>query len=283
MLKKTAFVVASSLFAVQAAQAADPVATPPEQAARATAERSGWALQITPYMWAAGLDGHISPFRHGPTIRVEKPFSEVMSDLNFGGFLHAWGRNGRFVFFGDVMYVDTSESHGAGPLPGLRLPGQGVAIPAGAGVDARADTRQFTATLLGGYRLLDAPGFTLDALAGLRFWHISNRVTVTASHPAIGSRSGTYGENFGWVDPILGLRAFLPRTGRLSLQAQAEIGGFGVGADLTWSVLGTVNYTVNDHLSVSAGYKVLNVDYDHGGHVYDTQLSGPVLGATWRF
>jgi len=28
-------------------------------------------------MWAAGLDGHISPFRRGPTIGVEKSFSDV--------------------------------------------------------------------------------------------------------------------------------------------------------------------------------------------------------------
>ncbi len=59
--------------------------------------------------------------------------------------------------------------------------------------------------------------------------------------------------------------------------------GFGAGSDLTWSALATVNYVFSDHLSGSVGYKVLDVDYDHGGHVYDTRLSGPVLGMTYRF
>jgi len=35
--------------------------------------------------------------------------------------------------------------------------------------------------------------------------------------------------------------------------------------------------------SSSAGYKVLDVDYDRDGHVYKTRLSGPVAGLTWRF
>lgn len=105
----------------------------------------------------------------------------------------------------------------------------------------------------------------------------------SASHPAIGTLSASHGESFGWMDPVVGLRAFLSITDRLSIQAQADIGGFGAGSDLTWSALATVNYLVDDHLSVSAGYKVLDVDYNRGGHVYETRLSGPVLGATWRF
>lgn len=65
--------------------------------------------------------------------------------------------------------------------------------------------------------------------------------------------------------------------------AQADIGGFGVGADFTWQVLGTVNYLLTDHLSVSAGYKHLAIDYDDDGYVFDATLSGPVLGITYRF
>ena len=49
-----------------------------------------WALQITPYMWAAGIKGDISPFRRAPTIGIEKSFSDVMDDLNFGGFVNVW-------------------------------------------------------------------------------------------------------------------------------------------------------------------------------------------------
>lgn len=74
---------------------------------------------------------------------------------------------------------------------------------------------------------------------------------------------------------------FLRNAG--SLQTQADIVGFGVGSDLTWSALATVNYIVSDKFSVSGGYKVLGVDYDHDGHLFDARLSGPVLGLSYRF
>lgn len=281
-MNRFAIIIALSLCGVQAARAADTIDPPQEQGPDVT-QRPLWALQVTPYMWAAGLDGRISPFRRGPTMHVEKSFSDVVDDLNFGGFVNVWGRYDRFVFSGDVMYVDTSDGHGTGPLPAMQLPGLGVAIPPGASVDAKVDSKQFMATLQGGYRVIDTAQFTLDALGGMRFWHISNDVMVTASHALIGSRSASHGESFGWVDPVVGLRAFLPVTEKFSLQSQADIGGFGAGSDFTWSMLATANYAFTEHLSVSAGYKALDVDYDRGGHVYDTRLSGPVLGVTYRF
>ncbi|MER9200892.1 hypothetical protein NKJ28_27520 [Mesorhizobium sp. M0145] len=127
-------------------------------------------------------------------------------------------------------------------------------------------------------RVLDTPQFTFDALAGARVWYISNDVTVQYAGFSL-SRE----EDFGWVDPVIGARAFYNITDRLSVMAQADIGGFGVGADFTWQVLGIVNYLLTDHFSVSAGYKHLAIDHDDEGYVFDATLSGPVLGITYRF
>ncbi|MFC5386631.1 hypothetical protein ACFPLB_11735 [Aquamicrobium segne] len=280
-MKNLLIIAAFFLFGAHTVHAADTIPVLPPEAPAVASGQPSWALQITPYMWAAGLDGNISPFRRGPTLAVEKSFSDVMDSLNFGGFLDIWARSDRFIFSGNLMYVSTSENHGTGLLPEITIPGLG-SIPAGTSVDAEFDSRQFMATLQGGYRVIDTPQLTLDALAGARFWRISNDVTLTVNL-GDGSVNGSYGEKFGWVDPVAGLRVFVPITEKLSLQAQGDIGGFGAGSDLTWSALATLNYVVTDHFSVSAGYKVLNVDYERSGHVFDTRLSGPVLGVTYRF
>ena len=264
-------------FSASAASAADQLGSLP-----ARVDGADWAFQATGYLWATGLSGNISPFRRAPTLHVEKSFSDVMEDLNFGGFLNIWGRYDRFVLSGDLMYVDTTDSKAVGPLPALQIPGLPT-LPAGAAIDANVDTQEFMATLQAGYRIVDADGFSLDALAGARFWHISNEVAVTASHPLIGSISATHKESFGWVDPVIGARAFFGLTDKLSVQGQVDIGGFGAGSDLTWSALATVNYIFTDTLSVSAGYKVLDVDYSDDGYVFDSRLSGPVVGLTYRF
>lgn len=251
------------------AQAADA----PDTAPPASTNRAHQALQLTPYLWMAGLDGRISPFRQAPSIGVEKSFSDVMDGLEFGGFVNLWLRRDRFVLSGDLMYVSTSDGRASGPLPPLPVP-----VPPGTEVEGRVDSRQLTATLQAGYRFVDTPDFTLDALAGLRVWRLSNDVTVSAP-----GMSRSYGERFDWIDPVVGVRAFRRLSGDWSLQALVDAGGLGVGADSTWSALVTVNYITSDRFSLSAGYKVLDVDYDHGGHVYNVRLKGPAFGLTWRF
>lgn len=206
-MKRFFAVAALSICGVHSALAADTIDTQPDAPAT-TPDRPTWALQITPYMWAAGLKGDISPFRRAPTIGVEKSFSDVLDHLNFGGFVNIWGRYDRFVFSGDVMYVDTTDGHASGPLPPVGP------VPPGTIVSGEVDTKQFTATLQGGYRIVDTPGFTLDALAGARIWYVSNDVTVSAL-----GLSRSYGESFGWVDPVIGARAFLSLTEKFSLRA----------------------------------------------------------------
>jgi len=255
------------------ANAADAVIMTPIEAQIEGDASPGWAFQVTPYLWATGMKGHISPFRRLPAISVHKSFADVVDNLDFGGFVNIWGRYDHFVLSADIMYVRTSDSRAFGPLPLLPSP-----LPPLPAVTASVDSSQFMAALMGGYRVVDTPSFSLDALGGVRFWHISNQVTVSAL-----GRSGSYGESFGWADPMVGARAFLHLGDKLSLHAQADIGGFTAGSDLSWSVLATVNYAFTDHFSVSAGYKVLDVDYDRRGHIFDTRLSGPVLGLTYRF
>jgi hypothetical protein len=231
-----------------------------------------WSLQITPYLWASGISGDISPFRRAPTIGIDKSFSDILDDLNFGGFVNVWARYDRFVFSADVMYVDTTDSHTIG-LP------SGGPFPGGA-IRAEVDTTQFTSTLEAGYRLYASPQFTFDALAGARIWQVSNN--VTASYSGL-PYSISHKESFGWVDPVIAARAFFNFTDRLSTLLQADVGGFGAGSDNTWQVLATVNYAFRPNMAISAGYKYLHVDYDKDGYVFDTDLSGPVLGFTYRF
>ena len=256
--------LAAGVVASGVALAADPeVAPPPPLGA------SDWVVQVTPYLWATGLEGDVSAFRNGPTVHADVPFSEVWDHLNFGGFANVWARRDRFVLSGDFMYVDVSAARVIGPLPNL--------APELA-LDAKLDSVQFFATGEAGYRLVDTPRFSFDALAGGRFWYISNDLTVSYA-----GFSRSRGEDFTWFDPLVGARALYRITDKLSVLGQADIGGFGVGSDLSWSVLGTFNYIFNDNWSASAGYRHLSVDYDKDGYVFDVDMSGPVIGVTYRF
>lgn len=94
------------LLALSASSAAQPVSA-----------SAGWALQVTPYLWAARLDGAVSPFRRTPSIHVDKSFREIFDSLNVGGFLDIYARRGNYVLAADLAYTDLSEIHTSGPLP----------------------------------------------------------------------------------------------------------------------------------------------------------------------
>ncbi|MCC4264223.1 hypothetical protein LL240_07115 [Oceanimonas baumannii] len=239
--------------------------------------------QLTPYLWAASMNASVSPFRRAPELGVKKSFSDIVDDLNVGGFINVWARHDRLVFSGDLMFTDTSNSEAKGPLPAMQLPGLGVTIPPGASTTAYLDSRQLSATLLGGYRLVDDDKITVDMLAGARFWYISNRISVNASHPLIGTHQGDHKESFGWVDPLIGARLQLRADDRLSLLVQADAGGYTGQADDTWSLLAAAHYQLPSQFSVIAGYKVISVNYNHDNYVYHTRLGGPAIGLSYRF
>lgn len=258
-------------------------ATPSSPGPSELRESSPWVVQVTPYVWTTGLQGNVSPFERGPALPVDKSFSQVLSDLNGAVFVNVWARHERLVLSGDLMYVNTAAGGGTGPLPAIPVPALGKVTPAEAEIRGRVHTKQFMSTVQAGFRVVETPELTLDTLAGARFWHVSNDASVELDAPSLGSPKFRIKETFHWVDPLVGLRLFVRLGQRLSMQAHADIGGFGAGADSTWSAQATVNYAFSDKFSASAGYKVMKVDYARGGNVYDVRLSGPVIGVTYKF
>ncbi|WP_300003968.1 hypothetical protein [uncultured Cedecea sp.] len=249
----------------------------------ASEEEQAWVFQLSPFIWAAGFSGRMSPFQRGETVDVKQSFSEVLSNLNLGSFTNIWARKGRLVFSGNIMYADGTDRRRYNNLPAFQIPGMTGVIPQGTHISGRADTTQFITTMMSGYRIIDNSHYTLDILGGMRYWYIKNNVRVNASHPTIGEHRVSYGESFWWIDPLVGARVFVPLADNISFMSEIDAGGLGVGSDYTWSLLSTVNYTFANNITLSGGYKAFKVNYDRQGHVHDILQSGPVLGLTWSF
>jgi hypothetical protein len=66
--------------------------------------------------------------------------------------------------------------------------------------------------------------------------------------------------------------------------AKADIGGFGVGSELTWQAYGGLGWQVNRSLSTEIGYRYMDIDYDGGhGAKYNLAMSGFVVSASVHF
>lgn len=217
-----------------------------------------WRFQATPYVWMSGLDGQVRPFRSAPTADVDKSFSELLKNLDAAAFVTATARRDRFVLQGDLTHASTSDA---------------AALPMG--LSARAKVRQTSATLTAGYAFAPTEASGVDLMAGVRHWDVSTAVAVNG----IGSARST----FSFVDPIIAARWRQQVAPRWSTLVYADAGGFGVGSQATWQVLGLANYQARDNLFLSMGYRHLSVDYRERGRRLDVDLSGPMLGLTFLF
>ena len=137
----------------------------------------------------------------------------------------------------------------------------------------------------------------LDLLGGARYWNqeldLSFAVDASVDLGRLGlersgsravARSGT----LDWVDPFVGLRVRHELAPGKELQFLGDIGGFGVGSDLTWQLFAGYGFDFwQSSLHGLVGYRALAVDYsqDSGANKnnLDLILHGPVVGLSFRW
>lgn len=225
----------------------------------AVAAAQDWSGQVTLYGWGAGVSGDFTPFTGGPTLSFDKSLTEVLEDLDAAFFATGLAVRGDLVLFGDFTYSATSRA-------GLVPPG----IPASGEVSIRS------LTLAAGRRLDTGGGSHVDVLGGLRAWRLEGEVSVPLAGISIAPTSD-------FVDPIVAVRGMVPLSDRWSLLGYIDVGGLGVGSDFTWQAAAAANYQATDNLYLSIGWRHLYVDYSDGGTVFEGSMTGPLIGATWRF
>jgi hypothetical protein len=84
--------------------------------------------------------------------------------------------------------------------------------------------------------------------------------------------------------PVVGVRGLLNLSSRFYVSGKFDIGGAGIGADLTTQVFGGVGYRIFRPMALVGGYRYLQVDYDDSkGFLFDTRMNGFVIGAKFSF
>lgn len=86
-----------------------------------------------------------------------------------------------------------------------------------------------------------------------------------------------------WVDPIVGCRAQWNINEKWFLACKSDIGGFGVGSELAWTLQATVGYCINPCSSVELGYRYMHTDYDDDSVLYDVAEAGIYMSYNYHF
>jgi hypothetical protein len=212
-----------------------------------------WEQDFTLYFIGAGMSGTTGMGDLEADIDVS--FSDLVSNLKFGMMANYRAVKGPFTVGADLIYMDL-----------------GADLPRGGEVDFE----QWMVEGNVGWKLTDF----VEVLAGVRFNDLSGSMTVV--DPV---RMGSGSEY--WFDPIVGARFWIPITDSFFAAFRTDIGGFGVGSDLTYQLAGYLVYKTSGSLSFIGGWRYFNIDYENGSgsdyFLYDMEIQGPALGLSWAF
>lgn len=227
-----------------------------------------WSFQLEPYALATTIEGDAGiGVIDAPDIEVD--FDTILDNLEMAGMLHfeahhtsGWGLALDYGFM-DLQGKKTSE--------------------AGGFVDASIRQGVLEGLVIKRKTYANA---TLDSFIGFRWWDNDIDVAIKSELLPIDLERNIEED---WVDPLIGMRVLVDITPSATMVIHGDIGGFGVSADVTYSMQAGIMYRMTESLTLDMRYKGTWVDYENGtsgqpGYFkYDTVTHGPLLGLIYDF
>jgi len=246
------------------AQEPGPAPVQPAQPA-APDQPAPWHVDWAPlYLWFSGLHGNIGVA--GYSVPVDASFSDVVAQLNIAFMTALDARWKRFGLLTDLMLFNLSSDQRSTPIGTLY---SGFIVYSKMLI---VDPELY-------WRAWEMRGASIDLLAGARSWRmITTLDLLPGSQPAASASQTTT-----WVDPVLGARMLVDLGPGWSANLKGDVGGFGVGSDLTWQIYAGATKHFGKTYSVLLAYRYMDVDYDSGAFLYDIHQSGLLAGFAIRF
>lgn len=253
-----------------------------ELAANVDADDSGdaWTFELIPYFWIPANTTNV-------TIGDEstKTCTSIRDGLSLfadgdagGGMMHVRAEKGDLSFWADLVFNSLNK------------------VVEGRLVDLRIKNLSYFLEYGARYRLLRYPTtfvsrapITLSVLAGARWTRMTNEIDL------IELRSFKSITEF--MDPLVGGSSYVPlydfgASGVLAATFRGDIGGFGVGSDLSWNLLGGLRWTTpwaafSTDVIAYAGYKAYYTRFSSTDDGITTtaamQYNGPLIGVGFQF
>jgi hypothetical protein len=214
-------------------------------------QKDKWTFDLSLYGLASGMSGDVTV--RGVNADLDVGFDEIWDNLEFGAMGSMRVGYERWALQTEVIYMGLGASKN--------------------GVSADMDQWIVEPTL--GYTVCKE----FEALAGVRYNNLSGEIRGPFGRNPSGTQD--------WWDPIVGANLRLPFAKKLSFNVRGDIGGFGIGSDLTWQAFPYLSWQVTKWGSLQAGYRWVYVDYETGSGTsrfrYDVLTQGPQLGFTLHF
>ena len=194
-----------------------------------------------------------------PDVSVDADASDIFSNLKLGAMLNAEASKNGWVIGTDLLFMKLAQDTRIGPL----ISEGSVTVKEFAWETSLL--RQLTPWLAAG--------------VGGRLVKLTTDIELETNNL---NREASATES--WYDPILIVRIKNPGASPeqpVYYQLRGDIGGFGIGSEITWQIQAYLGYRFSELFQLSAGYRIIGIDYETGSgenrFKYDIDTSGPVL------
>lgn len=237
----------------------EPAPALPQAPSGTKTKDSDWHVVWHPlYLFASSLNGTAGA--GGLTMPVDAGFGEIIDEVNFAYASALDVRKNHVGALADLQYINLGDSKTF--APGLLFSG------------AELSAKTFILDPEVYYRVKESDRGSFDAMVGLRYWHLSNKITFLP-----GLLPGTtVKDSDNWADPIFGGRIILnlDKDKKWFLPIKGDVGGGG-GSELTWQAFGGLGRNVGKRYQFLFGWRGLGVDRRNGTKIFDMKFHGPVM------
>jgi len=226
-------------------------------------ETSGWQNEVTIYGWLPSIN---MDTRWGDTgIDSSDMMSDIIDDLKMA-FIGTYAvRKDKWSFVADVVYADLGDSvTGTHTFPGGETVGATVTM----------DMKSLIVSTGVGYNIVQTDNNVLDVVAGVRYMDLE--VDLSSNHPRHPGESASD----DILDGIIGVRGSYSFNENWYMPYEADIGAG--DSELTYQLFAGVGYRY-DWGDVKLGYRYLGYEMEDDKIIDNLDLSGAVLGVSFKF
>jgi hypothetical protein len=203
-------------------------------------------LDISPFVWMTTMNGNLT--LHGETRKINFTFKDFFTNSNLGLSGHIELKKGSWGILGDWIYVDLLKD------------------------------QNYSKLTLAEISLTHRVSKLIEIIAGGRYFKIKSEFRDDPDKVNSGERT--------WTDPIAGARLTWDLTKHIVFSFRADVGGFGIGSNFSWNVMGGIGYRLYN-ITFLAAYRIWYADYENGSgdnlFAYDITTSGPGLAMIIHF
>lgn len=224
--------------------------------AMATGNNS-WKFEITPYLWAAGLDADLTV--GAQTAEVDYSFSDLADDLNKTASFLGTAQYNSWVTWAQVDYLDLSKDLAKGAVTGS------------------LDTTLTMSTFGIGYQFSGwKERQTFDVLLGVRNLSLDNELTVDGV--------GDFSNDKSFTDPVIIIRPSIQLSDKWRFNPTLSFGKGG-DSETTYEMQPQFQHQTWENAAIRFGYRKLHytIESDDGQNEFDGEFAGPFIGIGWTF